>query len=388
MRRRRFSPKLLLYPVIAVLLLLLLLPVLLERWLDGGTGATIEDPLTQSELDASAAKINSLVDGALLRMNLGESQLVRRSTAVEQKEGLVWQTHYRESYLPTEVPVEQFTRELLAIRSSLPERATIDVVQPDPLRTEFYATVGKARIRHELFRVQLDSESHPQPDKHPNIALVLLPTGLDPPPPDTLDAPLTLGLEPFDLKSQQYAWDWTRAGHEVVVTWALDDTEDGDWRDAGQLATTIDKLLDAVPDRVGALLLGDTRSARDPRRMELLADDFAGRGLTLIDHWLHPGSLAVGLARNRGVEAAAVDMLLEASGSESLEAVLNRAAQLAVLQGRVLLAIEPTKEGLAALRAWIPQMRKRGMHFVFVYEALRDGPKQRADFQPDPPPAQ
>jgi polysaccharide deacetylase 2 family uncharacterized protein YibQ len=364
--------------VAALVIGLFFLPELIERWLLGHEHAEAVAPLSQAELDTQSADLHASLDAGLLRLGLGERHVVRSSRSVERKDGLVWEARYQESYLPAKVAPEALVEGLRGLRPHLPDRSTVDVVQPDPLRVEMYATVGKARVRHELFRVALEANPEVAPGLHPNVAIVFLPGDGALPDPAALDAPMTVALKPFRLDTQRQARLWTQHGHEVLAALQLDaDEGTGDYGQGGM--EFLRQVLDAVPDRTGVLLVGDTSVSRDAQRMETLAAELADRRLMLVDHWLHPASLAVRTARVQGCVAAAVDMVLEPSESEDLSKVLRRAAQIAVIQGSVILAVRPDAAHLSAVERWVSTLRQQGFHFVFVHEALRDGPGNRRD---------
>ena len=357
----------------AIVVMLVLLPPVLERWVRGSRPIPTRPPLTQVELDERTMAAAALVDAAMLQLGVGSEYIVRETRSVEERESLVWESIYRETHLPHDMDIERLIDTLVDLKDQLPDRTTIDVVHADPLRIEIYVTAGKARIRYELLRVSLGPELSISSEQHPNVVLVMLPGSHGVPEPHTEEIPWTVGLLPFDPDTPSLAEQWTRAGHEVLSVVDLAEAN------ASFDPATLPSRLDSVPNASGVLMVGDARVARDPRKLELITGQLKERGLYLVDHWHHPGSSAVRVAGDMGVEAISVDMLLVPSDADDIESVLNRAAQIAIYRGLVVIATSPAQEHLDVIDAWVPQMRALGFHFVFVHEALRDGPPNRAE---------
>jgi len=198
----------------------------------------------------------------------------------------------------------------------------------------------------------------------------------------TLPPPLTMAFLSYAPDLLEVTRAARRAGHELLVHVPMQPR--GADADPGPKVLTTDLPAEALRARLDWALsrfsgyvginnhMGSAMTA-DREGMRLILAELKRRGLLFLDSRTTAQSVAVGVSETLDVPHAARDLFLDnVQDVAAIKANLLRLEQIARKHGTAIAIGHPHDSTLAALRAWIPQARRRGIALVPI-SAVVDG---------------
>lgn len=197
-----------------------------------------------------------------------------------------------------------------------------------------------------------------------------------------LDGPLTIAFLPYGYHLGALA-DLARArGHEILVHMPMepsDPTVDPGPQalmvglSAADIRERLDWSLARIDGFVGFNNHMGSRFTAWEEGMAVVMDEARARGLLYLDSLTSVGSQGAALARARGVPHAVRDVFLDHDQAPaSIAAQLERAEAIARREGTAIAIGHPHDATVAALTAWMPGARARGIVFASVSAIVRE----------------
>ena len=141
---------------------------------------------------------------------------------------------------------------------------------------------------------------------------------------------------------------------------------------ADELASRVEKLLEAVPDAVGANNHMGSRFTELEEKMSPVLGVLKKHGLFFIDSRTTPLSKGFELSRKLGLKSATRNVFLDNEQDvAAIKKQLNSAAVMARKKGGVIAICHPHPATIAALKEAVPELQKTGIRFVPAGELVR-----------------
>jgi hypothetical protein len=195
-----------------------------------------------------------------------------------------------------------------------------------------------------------------------------------------LDGPLTIAFLPY-AEGLPPLVDAARArGHEVFVHLPMAPEGPADPGPNALVTGLAEAELRArtrwaigrVPAATGVNNHMGSRLTADAAAMAPVMDEIARAGLVFLDSRTSPRSVAEQIARARGLAATSRDVFLDnIAEPAAIVAALDEAERIARARGSAVAIGHPYPATLAALRAWLPGARARGLRLVRTSELVR-----------------
>ena len=195
------------------------------------------------------------------------------------------------------------------------------------------------------------------------------------------ERPLTISIIPKLRYSEQIAREARLAGKDVFIHMPmepLNDSYEDDGLiiltalDAGTIRLRIREAISLLPEAIGMNNHQGSRATADVATMEAVLSEVKRRGLIFVDSRTNPESVALRVARRLGVPAGANRLFLDAEDEEDfIEAQLNRMADLAHRDGRVIAIGHVRKKTFRVLDRVLPELEMRGLQFVPISRLIR-----------------
>ena len=141
---------------------------------------------------------------------------------------------------------------------------------------------------------------------------------------------------------------------------------------AEELAERSEKLIDAVPDAVGANNHMGSRFTEIEEKMSPVLKVLKKHGLFFIDSRTSPLSKGFELSRKLGLKSATRNVFLDNEQDvAAIKKQLNVASGMARRKGGVIAICHPHPATIAALKEAVPELQKAGIRFVPARELVR-----------------
>ncbi len=193
---------------------------------------------------------------------------------------------------------------------------------------------------------------------------------------------------PLTVSFMSYAEDLARQtgearlhGHELMMHVPMEPLAEG--LDAGPGALSVNLPMDALRKRVNEDLdrftgyvginnhMGSKFTAFAPG-MQVVMDELRQRGLLFVDSLTTDRSVGLALAQQSGVPTAARNVFLDNAGDiAAVDGQLAKLEDLARKKGNAIAIGHPRDATIAALTAWLPTLREKGLVLVPVTEVVK-----------------
>jgi len=141
---------------------------------------------------------------------------------------------------------------------------------------------------------------------------------------------------------------------------------------ADELAARLEKLLEAVPDAVGANNHMGSRFTELEDKMSPVLRVLKKHGLFFIDSRTTPLSKGFELSHKIGLKSATRNVFLDNEQDvAAIKKQLNSAAVMARKKGGIIAICHPHPATIAALKEAVPELQKTGIRFVPAGELVR-----------------
>jgi len=195
-----------------------------------------------------------------------------------------------------------------------------------------------------------------------------------------LRVPVTVSVLPFHIHSREIAHEARQHGCEVMLhlpmqSLAGESPEQLELRPGlppGELRSTVEKMLDAVPEADGVNNHQGSEATADPALMNELMRVLKDEDVFYVDSRTTRATVAFDAAKREGVRAAFrnVPFLDDVQSKEAIKKQLRLAIAGAKQKGEAIAIGHPHSETLAALREMLPGARKEGVQLVLVSELV------------------
>ncbi|MDH4049733.1 MAG: divergent polysaccharide deacetylase family protein [Gammaproteobacteria bacterium] len=207
-----------------------------------------------------------------------------------------------------------------------------------------------------------------------------------------LPGPITCAVLPSTPRARDLAHAAHAAGKEVLLHLPLQSESDKGEKEPGlivldttreEFATSFAASFESVPFAIGVNSHRGSLLTRHPGHMQWLMDEIAARGkLLFVDSYTTHRSVALRLAREKGVPAVRRDVFLDSNRDEqSVRREFDRLKRLARSRGLAIGIGHPYPETLALLEKELPRLTDEGFELISVseYVALKDRPSAATD---------
>jgi polysaccharide deacetylase 2 family uncharacterized protein YibQ len=195
-----------------------------------------------------------------------------------------------------------------------------------------------------------------------------------------LGVPITISVLPFHAHSEEIAKEARQQGCEVMLHLPMQSVgneapEQQELRpglSADQVRTTVEKMLDAVPEAEGVNNHQGSQATADNALMNELMQVLKDEGVFYVDSRTTAATVAFDAAKRAGVRTAFrnVPFLDDVQRAEAVKSQLQLAIQGAKRKGEAIAIGHPHSATLAALREVLPQAKKDGVQLVVVSELV------------------
>lgn len=196
-----------------------------------------------------------------------------------------------------------------------------------------------------------------------------------------LPGPLTISFMSYAEELARQTDEARAHGHELMMHVPMEPMADG--IDAGPGALSVNLPVDELKKRVDEDLdrftgyvginnhMGSKFTAYAPG-MQVVMDELHRRGLLFIDSLTTDHSVGLTLAQQSGVPTAARNVFLDNVGEISaVDGQLAKLEELARKKGNAIAIGHPRDATIAALTAWLPTLREKGLVLVPVTEVVK-----------------
>lgn len=196
-------------------------------------------------------------------------------------------------------------------------------------------------------------------------------------------AALTLAVLPYAPQAAQLAAEGRARGHEIMIHMPME-AMDGKL-DTGPIAlmsgqgqeerfTQLDRALSTFGGYVGLNNHMGSRLTADAEAMGQVMEWIRGKGLLFVDSRTSAQTVAAKAAAEYGVPFAERHVFLDDSPDpEKIRAALDELENTARRRGVAVAIGHPREATMAALRAWLPDVEKKGFQLIPVSAAVSDG---------------
>jgi polysaccharide deacetylase 2 family uncharacterized protein YibQ len=196
-----------------------------------------------------------------------------------------------------------------------------------------------------------------------------------------LPGPVAYAILPATPRAKLLARLANERGKEVLLHLPLEAVEPDSTDDPGGLlldmsrasfAAAFAAAIESVPHAVGVSSHRGSLLTRHPGHMSWLMDEIGRRdGLFFIDSYTTHESVAVQLAKERGVAATRRDVFLDHERSAAVvQRELERLKRLARQRGRAVAIGHPYPETLDVLERELPRLANEGIELVAVSDLI------------------
>jgi len=224
----------------------------------------------------------------------------------------------------------------------------------------------------------------PHPQGGAELAIILDDLGHDRASADAVLAlpfPVTISVLPHLPLSSEVAEEAYRRGDQVMLHLPMESLSEGDPSEGtvseavelrigmsqGEVASTVDSMLETVPHAAGANNHQGSRATADPALMQALMPVLRQHGLFFIDSRTTAATVAFDSAESAGVRAASRKVFLDDNATrEAVMAQLDLAARDAQRDGSAIAIGHPHPGTIAALTEGVPALESRGFRVVFA----------------------
>lgn len=192
--------------------------------------------------------------------------------------------------------------------------------------------------------------------------------------------PLTLAILPGQKATSAVARDARLAGREVLVHMPMEPLDEKfsdegytllSGQDAGTIRLRVRAALAQIPQALGINNHQGSRVTADRAMMKVVMAELKRQNKLFIDSRTSAASVALKVAREQGVRAAANQLFIDAEDdTDFITAQMNKAAKLAGEQGEVIAIAHMRKRTLKVLERMIPDLEQQGIRFVYLSEVM------------------
>ena len=218
----------------------------------------------------------------------------------------------------------------------------------------------------------------------PALALIIDDVGLAAAPTRAaiaLPAEVTLSFLPYGVSAPSLAAEARRAGHEIMLHMPMEPIGRGNpgpqalfvGMPRATLGLRTKKALGRFDGLVGVNNHMGSRLTQNEQAVLGFLKPVAERGLIFVDSRTSDRSVAAGVSRSLGVQTAERDVFLDhlSQTRAQVEAQLRRAEEIARWRGTALAIGHPRPQTLAAIKAWWPGAKARGIRLVSLSDYMR-----------------
>ncbi len=195
-----------------------------------------------------------------------------------------------------------------------------------------------------------------------------------------LPAPLTLAFLPYGNGLQESVDISRQKGHEIMVHMPMEPSRKSADPGPDALLTELSlkeierrtrKNLSAFDGFVGINNHMGSKFTAYREGMRVVMDVVAEKGLLFLDSRTTSKSTGYNLAKERGLPTANRDIFLDNTAEvEAILKQLRKVEEVARKNGQAIAIGHPYKQTIAALKAWIPEARRKGFVMIPVTAAL------------------
>lgn len=192
--------------------------------------------------------------------------------------------------------------------------------------------------------------------------------------------PLTLSILPGQKATSAVARDARLAGREVLVHMPMEPlnekfSDEGytllAGQDAGTIRLRVRAALAQIPQALGINNHQGSRVTADRAMMKVVMAELKRQNKLFVDSRTSSASVALKVAREQGVRAAANQLFIDAEDdTDFITAQMNKAAQMAGDKGVVIAIAHMRKRTLKVLERMIPELEQQGIRFVYLSEVM------------------
>jgi polysaccharide deacetylase 2 family uncharacterized protein YibQ len=205
-----------------------------------------------------------------------------------------------------------------------------------------------------------------------------------------LPGPVSCAVLPATPRGRDVATAAHSAGKEVLLHLPMQSVSDDGHREAGvfvldttrdEFARSFEDSLESVPFAIGVNNHRGSLLTRHPGHMGWLMDEISQHGgLLFVDSYTTDRSVALTMAREKGIPAVRRDVFLDAErDEEAIDREFARLKRLAKSRGFAMGIGHPYRETLQMLEREIPGLSEDGFQLVGIseYVALKEASLQR-----------
>jgi len=201
-----------------------------------------------------------------------------------------------------------------------------------------------------------------------------------------LSFPVTFSVLPDLPFSSEVAEEAYRRGEEVILHLPMEPESEGHGSQAvgpeptelrigmraGQVASTVNGMLETVPHATGVNNHQGSRATADRALMQELMPLLHARGLFFIDSRTTAATVAYDAAERSGVRAASRKVFLDDTATrDAVLGQLDLAVRDAMRDGSAIAIGHPHPATIAALAEGVPRLKSRGIRLVFASDLVR-----------------
>ncbi|MBR1649101.1 MAG: divergent polysaccharide deacetylase family protein [Alphaproteobacteria bacterium] len=137
-------------------------------------------------------------------------------------------------------------------------------------------------------------------------------------------------------------------------------------------------MLDAIPQAKAVNNHMGSRFTEDKHRMDVVMDELAARGLNFLDSQTTPRSQGMNSAREHHVKTAMRDVFLDnLDDFDYITNQLHKVETIAREKGYAIAIGHPKAQTYAALKAWLPGIKEKGLELVPMSNLFASLPQQQ-----------
>lgn len=196
-----------------------------------------------------------------------------------------------------------------------------------------------------------------------------------------IDCPMTFAVLPNHPYSVEAAQVGSTDGRQIILHLPMEAMGDQATEEAqtihvdmseNEIRATVRELTDAVPHLLGVNNHQGSRATSNRQVMKIILSQLTEQGLFFVDSKTSSSSLAFATAKQMGVPAAENQLFIDNSSDVKLiKAQLNKAADIAMRNGQVIVIGHARPNTAAVLKEMVPELEARGIRFVFVSTLLQ-----------------
>lgn len=196
-----------------------------------------------------------------------------------------------------------------------------------------------------------------------------------------LPGPITVSLMSYAEDLARQSAEAREHGHEIMMHVPMEPLSEGQDPGPGALLVSlppeelhrrIETDLDRFDGYVGINNHMGSKFTGYAAGMEMVMEALRRRGLLFIDSLTSEHSVGLSMAQNAGIPAAARNVFLDNAGDlASVNGQLAKVEEIARKKGSVIAIGHPKDATIAALAAWLPSLRAKGLVLVPVSAVVK-----------------